>query len=242
MPAHDVNVYGKTVNRTYHVNYYVDNELIYSDIYEFDQLINPRPDYVRYGYKVGEWGEIDRRMPAHDINLYVTLEKNSYKVNYYIGEELVYTDTVVFGENIVPYAPAAKNGYTFGGWNSLPSIMQAEDVTVSGSYVPNKYTVSYYVNDRFYRNVDLEYGATVDLAGFESDNYKVVGWTLNGNAVNILTVGAENIRLDAVVEDTTDFLQTTTFAVIAAVVITAVVVGMGAAIVIIASKKRANSL
>ena len=238
MPAKDVNVYGMTSNRQYHVNYYVNGELVYSDLYEFDAIITPRPSYERYGYTFSGWGELDRRMPAHDLDVQATSEKNSYRIYYYVDEELVYTDTVLFGADISAYTPAAKTGYTFVGWDSLPKVMPGEDITVSGGYAAEQHTVSYYINGEFYKNAVLAYGSSVDLSGFKSEKYEVTGWQMNGVAVGALTVGTQDIRLDATVVDTTPFVQTPLFVAIASVSGTSSLLSVGFFIFRSIRKKR----
>ena len=207
MPARNINIYGRTVNKTFHLNYYVDGELVYSDIYEYDALITPRENMTRYGYVFSGWGEIDRRMPAKDVDIFATMTKNSFKINYYIGEELVHTESVVFGEKITPFVPESKVGFSFGGWEGLPTVMQGEDISVNGKYVVNMYTVSYYVNGELYKTSIFDYNAEVDLFVFEADNYKVTGWKLNENEIDSLIMNDADVRLDAVVEDTTKFTE-----------------------------------
>jgi len=200
MPARDINIYGHTVNKEFHLNYYVDGELVYSDVYEYDAPITLRDEILRYGYVFSGWGNVDRRMPAKDVNVYATMAKNSFDVYYYIDGELVYTDTVVFGEKITPFAPDLKEGFTFGGWTGLPSIMQGENITVEGEYILNKCAVSYYVDGELYKTVVLGYGSNAELFKFETKNYKVTGWMIDGVKVDSLTVDAD-IRLDAVIEE-----------------------------------------
>ena len=221
MPAHDVSVYGQTEGLMYRLNYYIDNALVYTDIYSYDELITVRENSTRYGYTFSGWGNIDRRMPAHDVNVYGTFTKNSHSVNYYINDVLVHTDEYEFGDEIIAYAPDAIGGCTFAGWQMLPTVMQDEDVKVIGSYSTNFYTVSYYINDQFYKAVRLAYGSDIDLSLIEEENYAITAWTVDGKTVTELKVGTSDVRLDAIVEDTTPFVQKPAFAAIVTGVSTA---------------------
>ncbi len=230
MPSHDVNIYGTTSSISYKLDYYVDGVLMYTDVYKYDEKISVRPPVSRYGYTFSGWGSVGIRMPAHDVAVYATLERNTHKVDYYIGGALVHTDLYKFGDKVNAYNPETRTGYTFGGWSFVPSQMQDEDIIVSGSYVANKYTVSYYVNGEFYKGATLTYGSPVDLSLYEGEAYRIVGWRLNGNAVTSLTVPDSDIRLDAVTEEIAPpFIETKTFAVVAAAGGTLAVTGSTAA-------------
>jgi uncharacterized repeat protein (TIGR02543 family) len=216
MPARSVNVYGYTESVVYRLNYYVDGSLVYTDLYAYDELITLRDNAVRYGYTFSGWGTVDRRMPANDLNVYGTFTKNKHKVSYYVDNQLLHTDEYEFGEQITAYVPNPIVGYTFNGWELLPGLMQDEDIEVRGSYSANRYTVSYYVNGQFYKAVNLAYGQDVDLSLFEEDTYAVTAWTIDGNTVTELTMGASDVRLDAVTEDTTPFVEKPAFAALVA--------------------------
>lgn len=200
MPANDVNAYGTTTNILYRLNYYVDDTLIFTDLYPYDAVIAVRENYRQYGYTFSGWGDVARRMPDHDVDARGTLTKNSHNVYYYIGEELLYTDAYLYGDSVVVRGAESKEGHTFSGWTGAPSVMQDEDVIVTASFTKNEYEVSYYVNGTFYKTEKVAYGEAVDLGGFETDEYSVVGWTKDGEAVTELTQGAANMRLDAKVQ------------------------------------------
>ena len=203
MPAQDVYAYGKAVEILYHLNYYVGERLVYCDLYVYNASITLRDGVTTEGYSFVGWGENDlRRMPAQDVDLHAVLTKNVYKVYYCIeGEETPkYTVEYYFGDEVTARAGETKEGYTFGGWQSEPTVMPARDVVVTGKFTLNRYQISYYVNGEFYRAETLEYGSAVDLSGFDGKTYKVVGWTKDGEEVNELTLSAGDLRLDAKVK------------------------------------------
>ena len=49
------------------------------------------------------------------------------------------------GNEIIPEAELAKEGYTFSGWTGEPITMPNRDVTVNGTFTANKYTLAYEV-------------------------------------------------------------------------------------------------
>ena len=56
-----------------------------------------------------------------------------------------------------PSAPE-KEGYTFSGWEGLPEVMPAKDVTVSGSFTVNSYKLTYVVDGEVYLEETVAYG------------------------------------------------------------------------------------
>ena len=74
-------------------------------------------------------------MPAEDLTISGTFTVNTYKVYYYVSEELVHTAEVAYGEAIPEYThEATGEGDVFEGWvGETYETMPAHDVT----YVAN---------------------------------------------------------------------------------------------------------
>ena len=78
-------------------------------------------------------------MPAHDLEVWVYYEFNSYDVYYTLYDEngYVYFEDYVtyrYTDTINPYHPDVPEGYTFN-WNNEPTMMPAHDVTVTGTLI-----------------------------------------------------------------------------------------------------------
>ena len=171
------------------------------------------------------------------------MTKNKHKVYYYIGEELRYTDTYEFGATITKRGDEPQTGFTFTGWVGEPTIMQDEDVTVTGGYKVNSYEVSYYVDGNFYKTATVAYGVEVDLSGFETDDYKVVGWTLDEELLETLGMPAGNIQLHAKLEEKkVPLTETVGFAVGASIGGTATGFGLGQLIYYFLKKRRMRNM
>ena len=65
------------------------------------------------------------------------------------------------GETITPEPAPTKEGYTFSGWSTIPATMPAKDVTVTGTFTINKYTLTFIVGGNVYETRTLEYGSTI---------------------------------------------------------------------------------
>lgn len=93
------------------------------------------------------------------------------------GEILSYTNKLVYMVDSVEYksydvdyktsltpeeAPV-KEGHTFSGWSGLPETMPWHDVTVYGSFIPNKYTVTWQVDGEVVKSELVTYGTAIPV-------------------------------------------------------------------------------
>ena len=105
------------VEEKYSLTYTVDGEVYDVMNVEYGGSITPLAEPVKEGYTFSGWGEVPATMPAKDVTINGFFTANIYKVYYYVGEKLVYTEEVIFGETIPKYAyiPEANEG-KFLGW------------------------------------------------------------------------------------------------------------------------------
>ena len=68
---------------------------------------------------------------------------------------------IEYGATIIPEAEPTKEGYTFSGWSEIPATMPAHDVTITGTFIINKYKLTYIVDGEVYKTYDIEYGASI---------------------------------------------------------------------------------
>ena len=102
----------------------------------------------------------------------------SYTVTFVIDGEVISSQTLKAGDAItVPEAPE-KEGYTFVGWGDVPATMPASDVTYTGSYKVNSYSLIYMVDGKEYQRQTQEYGTTITLlANPAKEERKFSGWS-----------------------------------------------------------------
>ena len=106
------------------------------------------------------------------------MAKTMFTLTYMIGDEVYETYQLKQGESITPESEPALEGYTFSGWKNEPATMPANDVTVTGSFTVNSYTLTYMVDDEVYKTYTVEFGATVEEeAAPEKDGYIFSGWS-----------------------------------------------------------------
>ena len=82
---------------------------------------------------------------------------NTYTVTYTIDGETIATEQVEEGGTVTLPEVPEKEGYTFAGWTGVPETVTA-DVTITGSYTVNIYTVYYKVDGRVIYSEDVAYG------------------------------------------------------------------------------------
>ena len=101
-----------------------------------------------------------------------------YILTYMIDDNIYKSYQVEEGATITPEAEPTKEGYTFSGWNGLPTTMPAHDVTVTGTFSINTYKLTYKVDGEVYKSYDVEYGATITPEPAPTkEGYTFSGWT-----------------------------------------------------------------
>ena len=161
MPAHDVTVTGTFTINKYKLTYTVDGAEYKTYEVEYGVTITPEAEPIKEGYTFSGWSEIPQTMPAHDVTVTGTFIVNKYKVTYTVDGEEYKSYEVEYGATITPEAEPIKEGYAFSGWSEMPATMPAHDVIVSGTFTVNKYKITYIMDNKVYKEVMCEYGATV---------------------------------------------------------------------------------
>lgn len=104
-----------------------------------------RPDNPqKEGYTFIGWEpEIPESMPYTDIICKAKWEVNKHNVSWIIDGETVKYDSYDYGSKVINPVAEEKEGHTFSGWSTEDFIMPDKDVTVTGSYSVNTYTVTF---------------------------------------------------------------------------------------------------
>ena len=164
--------------QTFTLTYKVDGEVYKKYTMKAGDAITPEPAPTKTGYTFSGWSDIPKVMPAQDITISGTFSINSYKLTYLVDGQQYKQYTVKYGETITPEAAPTKTGYTFSGWSNLPTTMPDHDVTVSGSFTVNSYTLTYMVDGAVYKTFTLNYGTpiTPEVAPTK-EGYTFSGWS-----------------------------------------------------------------
>ena len=177
MPAHDVTVTGTFSVNHYTLTYLVDGETYKTFELDFGTAIPPEDTPEKEGYSFSGWSEIPETMPAHDVTVAGTFSVNHYTLTYIVDGEVYKTYEVDYGAAITPEAAPEREGYTFCGWSEIPETMPAHDVTVTGTFNINSYTLTYMIDGEVYKTYEVVYGAAITPeATPEREGYTFSGW------------------------------------------------------------------
>lgn len=80
-----------------------------------------------------------------------------YSIDGEVYKDILYE----YGESIISESEPQKEGYTFSGWSEIPETMPDHDVTVTGSFAPNTYKLTYNVDGEKYKVVEVKYDEAI---------------------------------------------------------------------------------
>jgi hypothetical protein len=149
----------------YKLFYYIDGKEFRSDSIAYGAKIETPQAPEKEGHTFNGWENVPETMPANDIVVVGSYTVNIYKVYYYVGDELVHTDEVAYGESIPAYEYTPTNGDKFMGWDGEQyDTMPAHDVT----YIANIESGILYING------DMSDYQIYDLNGRKVENVKTL--------------------------------------------------------------------
>ena len=177
MPAKDVTAIGSFSINTYTAYFKIGEEFSDSVAVVFGQPITAPEAPAKEGHTFDGWQDVPATMPDHDIEILGSYTVNKYNLVYKVDGEAYKSYSIDFGTAITPEEEPTKDGYTFSGWGNVPETMPANDVTVSGTFSINSYTLTIYLNDEIYYSESIEYGAPIEIADPEiPEGMQFDGW------------------------------------------------------------------
>lgn len=101
----------------YVITYLLDGELFATDTLPRGTAIVVPEVSEKEGHTFSGWGEVAEVVPAADLTYEGSYIVNTYKVHYYVGEELVHTVEVPYGQAMPEYVyEPSTEGEIFIGW------------------------------------------------------------------------------------------------------------------------------
>lgn len=161
MPDHDVVVNGTFTVNSYKLIYIVDGETVSEESIDYGTIITPSEEPTKEGYTFSGWNEIPATMPAHDVTITGSFTINSYKLTYVVDGETIYEEDIDYKSEINPMEEPTKEGFTFSGWSEIPATMPAYDLTVTGTFSVNHYTITYVIDGEVFYSEDVAYGSII---------------------------------------------------------------------------------
>ena len=139
----------------------VDGVEYKSSTVEYGKTITPEPNPTKEGYTFSGWSEIPKTMPANNVTITGKFTINKYKLTYKVDGADYKSYDVEYNASITPEAAPTKEGYTFSGWSEIPGKMPAKDVTVTGSFTINKYTITYMIDGKVFMTEMVDYKSKI---------------------------------------------------------------------------------
>ena len=177
VPAHDVAYTAEYKVNSYKLTYEVDGVTYHSEEIAFGTAITPLPAPQNEGKTFSGWSEIPATMPAHDVRVIGSFSSNSYMVKFVVDGKVIYEKSQAYGSRVVVPAVEEKEGYTFSGFGDVDETVPAHDVTYNGSYIANKYKVTFVADGKVVSETEMEYGAPIVAPEAPAkEGHTFVGW------------------------------------------------------------------
>ena len=177
MPANDVTITGSFTINTYKVTYLIDGAEYKTENVAYGAEIPAISNPEKEGYTFNGWSEAPKTMPANDVTITGSFTINTYKVTYLLDGSEYKTESVIYGGEIPTLDNPEKEGYTFSGWSEAPKTMPANDVTITGSFTINSYTITFMVDNVVFHTESVLFGEKIPtISNPEKENFEFIGW------------------------------------------------------------------
>lgn len=203
MPAQALNIYANMAKEEYAIEFEGADGTIVSDwIGYYGDIItaDKTPEVTKEGSRFVGWtvNGVDVTFPytvKGDTTFVPKFTTNGYILTYIVDGEVYSRNTYDFGAALPAADTPTKEGHTFSGWDrETPATMPAEDITISGSFTPNKYDATFYKDGVLIATVPTDFGQ-VPVA--PTEGLEKVGYTFTGWNPALTAIGVDGARYDA---------------------------------------------
>ena len=196
MPDGNISVEAQFKVNSYTITYMIDGAVVSEQTVEYGAMVTAPAAPEKTGHTFKGWTNVPTTMPAENFTVTGAYEVNKYTLTFTIDGAVVSEQTVEYGAKVTAPAAPEKTGHTFKGWTNVPTTMPAENVTVTGAYEVNKYTLTFTIDGAIVSEQTVEYGASVTApAAPEKKGHTFKGWT------NVpTTMPAENVTVTGAYE------------------------------------------
>ena len=198
MPAKDVTITGSFSVNPYTITFDTDGGTTITPITQnYNTSIAKPSNPTKEGYTFTGWDkEIPSTMPAENMTIKALWQVNEYSLNYFVDGTLYKSVKCAYNSDVTAEPAPSKVGYTFSGWKEeVPSMMPAKDVTITGTFTINQYTITFDSNGGSeVVSITQDYGTKIKVDAPTKDGYDFAGW----NPALPETMPAKNMDLKAI--------------------------------------------
>ena len=142
--------------------------------YNCGKLIGGAGTKYEYGLDNCDYARIDEGTTNPG---YFTYKAALFTITYKVEGEVYATANYAAGATIIPETAPVKEGYTFSGWTGLPETMPAQDITITGAFSINVYTITYKIDGGVVGTQHLKFGEKITpIAVQPKAGYTFSGW------------------------------------------------------------------
>ena len=177
MPAHDLVIHGTYSKQHYLLTFILDGKVLQQGKVEYGAVITTPSVPAKEGHTFAGWENLPATMPAHDVTVYGTYDKQEYLLTFIADGEVVQQRYVEYGAKIVPPAAPEKEGHAFDGWKDVPETMPARDLEIQGTYHKQSYLLIFVVDDKVIQQDYVAFGTVITTpAAPTKKGHSFVGW------------------------------------------------------------------
>lgn len=164
---------------SYKIKYTIDGEVFSEELLKYGSKIEVKQVPEKTGYTFKGWDkELPNTMPASDIELIGTYEKNKYTITYIIEGQENITRTYYYGDTIETIENPKLEGLNFVKWSEIiPDTMPDHNIEVYAEFDKKSFNINYYIDGVLYKTDSYQFNDNIDaLEMAEKSGYTFSGW------------------------------------------------------------------
>ena len=163
MPDRELIVTGTYELSRHTVTYMVDAVEWRVDTYDDGAVIVPPSAPERESERFSMWRNLPVTMPPYDIICQAVYEDAVSAYRFVLDGAVLSEGQARKGDSIEAPTPAHRAGLAFSGWEGYNGIMPGEDVTYTGTYIPDSFKVRYLLDGEEYQVIPVTPGTKISL-------------------------------------------------------------------------------
>ena len=177
MPKTHLNIEAVYVRGSFRLTYTIDGVEVDHAMVTYGDEITPLPSPDREGLTFSGWQGLPHTMPAHPLTVNGTFAANTFTLTLVMNGETYATYQFEPGADLSGLPNPELEGYTFSGWGKRYKKMPESNLTMKGTFKPNKHSVVFNVDDEYRFEKTVAYGEPIRaIAEPGREHYTFTGW------------------------------------------------------------------